>query len=101
VASDKRLAMLPDLPTFIEQGIPGFTGSTWAGLLAPAGTPAAIVKRVGDEVAAIVRLDDVRERLDTMGTIPVGSTPAGFESFIADETEKWGKVIREAKISAE
>ena len=100
VASDKRLAMLPDVPTFIEQGIAGFTGSTWAGLLAPAGTPAAIVKRVADEVAAIVKLEDVRERLDTMGTIATGSTPAGFESF-ADETEKWGKVIREAKISAE
>ena len=101
VASDKRLPVAPDVPTFIEQGIAGFTGSTWAGILAPAGTPPAIVKRVADEVAAIVRLDDVRERLDGMGTIPVGSSPAEFDAFIGAEMAKWGKVIREAKITAE
>jgi tripartite-type tricarboxylate transporter receptor subunit TctC len=101
VASDKRLPVAPDVPTFIEQGIAGFTGSTWAGVLAPAGTPPAIVKRIADEVAAIARLDDVRERLEGMGTIPVGSTPAEFDTFIAAETAKWGKVIRDAKITAE
>lgn len=101
VASDKRLPALPDVPTFIEQGIAGFTGSTWAGLLAPAGTPPAIVKRVADEVAAIVKLDDVKARLDAMGTIPVGSSPAEFESFIASETAKWGKVIRDAKVTVD
>ncbi|HVJ60614.1 MAG TPA: tripartite tricarboxylate transporter substrate binding protein, partial [Burkholderiaceae bacterium] len=55
VASDKRLPIAPDVPTFIEQGIAGFTGSTWAGILAPAGTPPAIVKRIADEVSAIVK----------------------------------------------
>jgi tripartite-type tricarboxylate transporter receptor subunit TctC len=54
---------------------------------------------VADEIAAIVRLDDVRARLDAMGTIPVGSTPAEFQAFIDAETAKWGKVIREAKVS--
>jgi tripartite-type tricarboxylate transporter receptor subunit TctC len=101
VASDKRLPVAPDVPTFIEQGIAGFTGSTWAGMLAPAGTPPAIVKRVADEVAAIVKLDDVRERFEGMGTIPVGSTPAEFDTFIGSEVAKWGKVIREGKITAE
>ena len=101
VASEKRLPVLPDVPTFIEQGVKGFTGSTWAGLLAPAGTPPAIVKRVADEVAAIVKLDDIKSKLDAMGTIPAGSTPAEFEAFIASETAKWGKVIRDAKITAE
>lgn len=101
VASEERLPVLPDVPTFIEQGIAGFTGSTWAGILAPAGTPPAVVKRVADEVAAIVRLPDVKQRLDEMGTIPVGSTPAEFDAFIASETVKWGKVIREAKITAD
>jgi tripartite-type tricarboxylate transporter receptor subunit TctC len=101
VASDKRLAVLPDVPTFIEQGIQDFTGSTWAGILAPAGTPPAVIKRVADEVAAIVKLDDVKERLDAMGTIPVGSSSAEFEQFLASETIKWGKVIREAKITAD
>jgi len=101
VASEKRLTVLPDVPTFIEQGIQGFTGSTWAGILAPAGTPPAVIKRVADEVAAIVRLEDVKERLDSMGTIPVGSSSAEFEQFLTSETIKWGKVIREAKITAD
>ena len=101
VASDKRLPVLPDVPTFIERGIKGFTGSTWAGLLAPAGTPPAIVKRVADEMAAIAKLDDIKTKFEAMGTIPAGSTPAEFETFIASETAKWGKVIRDAKITAE
>ena len=101
VASDKRLPVLPDVPTFAEQGVSGFVASTWAGVLAPAGTPAPIVKRVADEIAAIVRQDDVKARLDAMGTIPVGSTPAEFERFLADETVKWGRVIRDAKVTAD
>lgn len=98
VASDKRLPALPDVPTFIEQGVKGFTGSTWAGLLAPAGTPAEIIKKVADEVALIVRTDDIRLKLEAMGTLPVGSTAAEFTSFIASETAKWGQVIRTAKV---
>jgi len=99
VASDKRLAALPEVPTFIEQGIAGFTGSTWAGILAPAGTPREVIKRVADEVAAIVRLDDVKAKLDAMGTIAVGSSPEAFAAFIAAETSKWGKVIQDAKVT--
>ncbi|MEF7616449.1 tripartite tricarboxylate transporter substrate binding protein [Aquincola sp. MAHUQ-54] len=101
VASDRRLPALPDVPTFIEQGVAGFTGSTWAGLLAPAGTPKEIVRRVADEVARIVRMDDVKARLEQMGTVPVGGTPEQFEAFIASETAKWGKVIRDAKVTAD
>jgi len=99
VAGEKRLAALPDVPTFVEQGVKGFVASTWAGMLAPANTPAAIVKRVADEVAAIVRTDDVRARLDAMGTVPVGSTAPEFEKFIAEETAKWGKVIRDVNVT--
>lgn len=101
VAADKRLPAAPDVPTFIEQGITGFTGSTWAGLLAPAGTPKEIVRRMSDEVAVIVRQDDVRARLEGMGTVPVGNSPEAFEKFIADETRKWGDVIRRAKVTAD
>ena len=99
VASEKRLPALPDVPTFIEQGVKGYVASTWAGLLAPAKTPPAILKRVADEIAAIVKMDDVRAKLDGMVTIPVGSTPAEFDKFIADETAKWGKVTRAANVS--
>ncbi len=101
VASDRRLPAAPDVPTFIEQGLANFTGSTWAGMLAPAATPKDIVKRMADEVARIVRLDDVKSRLEAMGTIPVGGTPDEFEAFIGAETAKWGKVIRDAKVTAD
>ena len=101
VAAEKRLPVLPEVPTFIEQGLTGFTGSTWAGLLAPAGTPQPILRRVSEEVARIVRLDDVKAKLEAMGTIPVGSSPAEFDAFINAETAKWGKVIREAKVVLE
>ena len=99
VASEKRLPVLPDVPTFIEQGVPGFVASTWAGMLAPVATPAAIVKRMASEIAAIVRQDDVRARLESMGTIPVGNSPAEFEKFLGAETDRWGKVIRSAKVT--
>ncbi len=98
VAAERRLPMLPDVPTFIEQGIAGFTGSTWAGLLAPAKTPPAVIKRVSEEVASIVRMDDAKARLEGMGTLPAGSTPEEFTAFIEAESAKWGKVIRDAKV---
>ncbi|CAN7496693.1 tripartite tricarboxylate transporter substrate binding protein [Rhizobacter sp. LjRoot28] len=99
VASDERLPAAPDVPTFIEQGITGFTGSTWAGMLAPAGTPRDVVKRMADEIGQIVRQDDVRARLEGMGTVPVGNSPEEFERFIGEETRKWGDVIRRAKVT--
>lgn len=101
VASDRRLPAVPEVPTFIEQGFPGFTGSTWAGMLAPAGTPREIVKRMSDEVARIIKSDDTRARLDAMGTFPAGGTPEEFDAFIATETEKWAKVIKTAGLKAD
>ena len=101
VAGDRRLPVLPDVPTFIEQGFAGFTGSTWAGVLAPAGTPREIVQRLSSELAAIIRAPETRARLDAMGVVPSGSTPQEFDAFIASETAKWGKVIRAAGVKAE
>lgn len=99
VAGQQRLPVLPDLPTFDEQGVKGFNGSTWAGVIAPAGTPRDIVQRLSAEIAQIVKQDDVKARLIAMGTIPVGSTPDEFSSFITTETKKWGDVIRNAKVT--
>lgn len=101
VASDKRLPALPDVPTFIEQGITGFTGSTWAGILAPAGTPPEIVKKVSSEVSEIVKMPETIKTFEAMGVVPAGSTPEQFNSFIKEEIKKWGDVIRTAKITAE
>ena len=104
VASDRRLPAVPDVPTFIEQGIPGlegFTGSTWAGMLAPAATPKDIVKRMSDEVARIIKSDETRARLDAMGTFAAGSSPEEFDAFIRTETAKWATVIKDAGVKAD
>ncbi len=98
VAGDRRLPAIPEVPTFIEQGFAGFTGSTWAGMLAPAGTPREIVRRMSEEVAKIIRSEETRARLDAMGTFPAGSTPEEFDAFIAAETTKWAKVIKDAGV---
>jgi tripartite-type tricarboxylate transporter receptor subunit TctC len=98
VSSDRRLPAVPDVPTFIEQGFAGFTGSTWAGMLAPAATPRDIVKRMSEEVGRIIRSDETRARLDTMGTFAAGGTPEEFDAFIAAETAKWAKVIKDADV---
>ena len=101
VASDRRLPAIPDVPTFIEQGFTGFTGSTWAGMLAPAATPREIVKRMSDEVGRIIRSEETRVKLDAMGTFAAGGTPEEFDTFIALETTKWARVIKDAGVKAD
>jgi len=101
VASLTRSQLLPEVPTMTEAGLPGFESVGLATLLAPAGTPPDIVAKVAAEVAAIVKLPDVRDQLVAMGLEPVGSSPAEFAQYSRTESAKWGKVIREAKIKAE
>lgn len=101
VSSDRRLPAVPDVPTFIEQGFAGFTGSTWAGMLAPAATPKDIIRRMSEEVGRIIRSDETRARLDAMGTFAAGGTPEEFDAFIAAETAKWAKVIKDAGVKAD
>jgi tripartite-type tricarboxylate transporter receptor subunit TctC len=101
VASDKRLPAAPDVPTFIEQGLKGFTGSTWASMIAPAGTPRDVVRRMSEEVSAIIRSEEIRAKLEAMGTFAEGSTPEACDAFIAAETAKWAKVIKTAGVTAD
>ena len=99
VASEKRLPMLPDVPTFIEQGVPGMLGSTWASMIAPAGTSRDVVKRMSDAVNAIIQSEETKAKLETMGTFGEGTTPEACDAFLAAETTKWGKVIRDAGVT--
>ena len=99
VASEKRIPSLPDVPTFKEQGIDGLVSSTWAAMIAPAGVPRDILQRMSTEVARIMRSEEARLRLDAMGTVAEGSTPEECDRFIAAETRKWGKVIKDAKVT--
>ncbi len=101
VASDRRLPAAPEVPTFIEQGVVGFTGSTWVGMLAPSATPRDIVKRMSEEIGSIIRSDETRARFDAMGIFGAGGTPEEFDAFIAAEIIKWAKVIKDAGVKAD
>ncbi len=96
VTADKRLAQLPDVPTMAEAGFPGFEVSSWQGLLAPAGTPPAIVAKLQREIARILALPEVRARLLAAAAEPVGSSPAAFRAYIQSEIAKWAAVARRA-----
>ena len=99
VAGERRSRLAPDVPTMIDAGLPGFAFSGWYGIVAPARTPDAIVKRLNQALVQIMKTPDIVERMAAMGNEPVGNTPAEFDRFIRDEIPKWGKVIRDAKIS--
>ena len=101
VASEKRLPAAPDVPTFIEQGLKGFTGSTWASMIAPARTPSEVVQRMSDEVNRIIRSEETRAKLEAMGTFAEGTSPQACDAFIASETAKWAKVIKNAGVTAD
>lgn len=100
MASEKRIAAAPDIPTLAETGVP-VSGGTWVGWLAPAGTPKTAVERLGRDIGAAFQRQEVRDRFTQMGTDPVGSSPAEFAKFLNDEVEKWAKVIRAANVKVE
>lgn len=99
VSSAKRTALAPEVPTVAESGLPGFEVSVWVGLLAPAGTPAAIIDRLSQEAVKAARLVDIREKLAAQGVEPVGDSPAEFATVIKAEMAKWRKVAKAAGIT--
>jgi tripartite-type tricarboxylate transporter receptor subunit TctC len=101
VSTLQRDPTLPDLPTLAEAGVAGFEVAEWQGVVAPAGTPGAIVGRLHQEIVKVLERPDVKERLAVNGARPVGSTPAEFEAFIKREMATWSKVIRTAGIRIE
>jgi tripartite-type tricarboxylate transporter receptor subunit TctC len=99
VASDRRSALLPDAPTFIEAGYKDFIYGSWSGLFVPAGTPAPVVSRLHSDFAKALRAPDVEARLRDLGTEAVASTPAEFAPFLRAEHDKLGRLIRELNIA--
>jgi len=97
----KRSAILPDLPTVAEAGVPGYENTIWQALLAPVRTPAVIVERVHREVADIARQPEMRERLGADGSEPVGSTPKELAEYIAAEIARWTKLIKAIGLKVE
>lgn len=101
VTSAKRSSLLPDVPTFVESGLPAVELIEWGGILAPANTPKEIVEKLRTEFVKALRAPDVLEKLSGMGTEPVGSTPNEFASFIHAEIIKMSKVVKSAGARAD
>jgi tripartite-type tricarboxylate transporter receptor subunit TctC len=100
VTSDQRLANYPNVPTLKEQGV-DLAVNLWSGLLAPAGTPVPIIARVQAEVARIMAMPDVVDRMNKLDIRPVGGTPADMAKTIASEIELWSGVARANQITAQ
>nr|HMN82688.1 tripartite tricarboxylate transporter substrate binding protein [Burkholderiaceae bacterium] len=97
-SSDKRWPTLPDLPTVAENGFPGFLSGSWQGLLAPAGTPPAVIERLNAEFAKALSQPDIIDKLTAQGAEPRPMTAERFKTFLAAETTKWTQVVRDANI---
>ena len=94
VTSKERSPMLPNVPTCIEAGMPGFENTGWFGFMAPAGTPQAIVDKIQKDTARVLAMPDVKEKLAKIGMVPVGNSPAEFKTAIDAESKRWGEVVK-------
>ena len=98
VSTKTRIAPFPDLPTIAEAGVPGYEISTWYGIWAPARTPPAIINRLQQAVAAAARNPETRARFDALGAEPVADSPEDYARFVRAEYDRWGKLVRDARI---
>jgi len=102
VASSAPLAALPGVPTIAsEAGLPGFEAVSWYALVAPTGTPREAIARIHADTAAVLQLPEVRERLAGMGAEPSGESPEQLGARMKAESERWGDVVRRARIRAD
>lgn len=98
VTSRRRAAAVPEVPTMAEAGMPGVDADAWFGLMAPTGTPPAIIEKLHREAVRVLAQGDVRRRLDGLGMAVVANSPAEFAALIRSDTARWARVIRDAKI---
>lgn len=101
VSISRRSPAMPNVPTIAEAGLPGYYAASWYGLLAPAGTPRAIVDALAKHTAAAMRAPDVKDKMLAQGFEPVGNTAGEFAQFIAAEIPRWEKVVKNAGIRGE
>jgi tripartite-type tricarboxylate transporter receptor subunit TctC len=98
VTADKRSALIPDLPTIAEAGVPGYEISSWWGMVAPAGVPAPIIDRLNSEIAAVLKQPELAQRLEADGAFPASSSSEALAQRLDSEVEKWKRVARESNI---
>jgi tripartite-type tricarboxylate transporter receptor subunit TctC len=101
VTGTKRAESLPDVPTMVEAGVPGYSATTWNGILTTGGTPRGIVRQLNEALVKAMRSPELKEPLGKIGQDPLWSTPEEFAAFLREETEKWGKVIRATGVKAQ
>jgi len=101
VTSSGRSLVLPELPTVAESGFPGFQSTAWIGMVAPAGTPPAILDRLSRELVRIIRSDEVKTRMLRIYFQAVGTAPEGLAHLMREEVERWGKVIKQTGAKAD
>ncbi len=98
ITSAKRSASIPDIPTMMEAGVPGFEITAWFGVMAPGGTPAAIVQKLSSDIQRVVAMPEIRDRILADASEPVGNRPEEYAAFIATEIVKWRGVIKQANM---
>lgn len=101
ITSRQRLALVPELPTMEEAGVPGYEMIGWNGIFVPKATPAEIVARLNAELVKVLRSTEVGEQLARLGAVPVGDTPEQFGAFVKAESQRWGKIIKDLGIKPE
>ena len=101
VTTKERVAVVPEIPTIAESGVPGFDVSSWFGFFVPARTPREIIARINADTNAALAYPSVKTRFEQLGAVPKGSTAAELAAFLKSETDKWGPVIRDARIKLE
>jgi tripartite-type tricarboxylate transporter receptor subunit TctC len=99
VSTARRSSALPDVPTLAESGLPGFDIGTWFGVLAPAATPKPVVARLAEEMQKVIHSPEFKKRMAEIGAEPVGNTPEQMASQIRDETEKFARLVKDAKVT--
>lgn len=100
VSGAKRAPRLPNVPTAVESGVPGYVYDSWFGVMAPAGTPAAILNKVSADIASALKMPDVVKAIDNQGLVVRTQSPAEFDKLIASEAERYGKILREAGVGS-
>lgn len=98
INSDKRAPQLPDVPTVAEAALPDYKYESWFGLMAPAGTPREILVKISQDVATVLEMPDVREKLTAFGSFPAPNTPEQFDAIIKSDTERYAKILKDAGI---
>jgi len=101
VTSAKRAASLPDVPSIVEAGVPGYETIQWSGVLAPARTPRVVVGKINADIDRLLRLEEVVQRLGNLGVDPAGGSPDQFAAYLRVETVKWSRLIKDTGLRVE